>query len=143
MLIQMDNGSMRFWDNQVEPFKADIELAREKGYTILLFYHVPICTNNPNETDVYPIRRNDTFNWNFSTNAEIGYAGTTGATAEICDLIANNADVIKGIFAGHYHSDYKTEIYAKTPDGEHAIIPQYVLTGNPYDGGHAMKITVK
>jgi len=50
---------------------------------------------------------------------------------------------IMATFAGHYHSDYKTEICAKTADGEDAIIPQYVLTGNPYDGGHVLKITVK
>lgn len=24
-----------------------------------------------------------------------------------------------------------------------AVIPQYILTGNPYDGGHVLKITVK
>ena len=58
-------------------------------------------------------------------------------------MIANNADVIKGIFAGHYHSDYMTKIAAKTPSGEDTFIPQYVLTGNPYDGGHVLKITVK
>ncbi len=143
MLIQLDNGSMKFWESQIEPFQKDLDLAREKGYTVLLFYHVPICTYNPNETDLYPIRRNDTQNWNFYDNAEIGYPGTTGATKTVYDMIVNNADVIKATFAGHYHSDYKTEIYAKTPNGQDAIIPQYILTGAFYDGGHALKITVK
>ncbi len=143
MIIQLDNGSMKFWESQIEPFEKDLELAREKGYTVLLFYHVPICTYNPNEKDLYPIRRNDTKNWNFYDNAEIGYPGTTGATKTVYDMIVNNADVIKATFAGHYHSDYNTEIYAKTPDGKDAIIPQYILTGAFYDGGHALKITVK
>lgn len=143
MLIQMDNGAAScFWESQIEPFKADLELAREKGYTVLLFYHIPLCTNNPAETDLYPIRCNDTNNYNFVDNY-IGKEGTEGASKVVYDLIVNNADIIKGAFCGHKHSDYYTEIIAKTADGKDAVIPQYVLTGNPYDKGHALKITVK
>ena len=143
MLIQLDNGSSRFWDSQIEPLKADLALAREKGYTVLLFYHIPLCTKNPNEAPLYPIRRNDTYEWDFSVN-EIGNPSTTdAATLEVYDIITNSADVIKATFCGHFHSDYTTEIIAKTADGTDTVIPQYILTGNPYDGGHALKITVK
>lgn len=143
MVVQLDNGAGScFWENQVEPFKKDIELAREKGYTMLLFYHIPLCTNNPAEQDLYPIRRNDTNNYNYMANG-IGKEGTEGVNKEIYDLIVNNADVIKGAFCGHMHSDYYTEIIAKNADGTDAVIPQYVLTGNPYEMGHALKITVR
>ena len=43
----------------------------------------------------------------------------------------------------HCSNLYYTEIQAKTPDGQAKIIPQYALTGTPYDGGHALKITVR
>lgn len=143
MLIQMDDGAGGvFWDSQVEPFKKDLELAREKGYTVLMFFHIPLCTNNPAEQDLYPIRRNDTNNYNFMING-VGKEGAEGATKEVYDLITNNADVIKGIFTGHFHSDYYTEIIAKNADGTDAVIPQYILTGTPYDKGHALRITVR
>ncbi len=143
MLIQLDNGSNKFWDSQIEPLANDLALAREKGYTVLLFYHIPLCTKNPKEAPLYPIRRNDTYEWDFSVN-EIGNPSTTdAATLEVYDIITNNADVIKATFCGHFHSDYTTEIIAKTADGTDTVIPQYILTGNPYDGGHALKITVK
>ncbi len=172
MVIGLENGIKAFWDVQIDQFAADLELAREKGYTVLLFYHVPIATNDPKYADIYPIRRNDTNNTNFYTGDRCGSIaaevynsiGTgvtyTDASREIYRLIVSNGDIIKGAFCGHYHSDYYTEILAKKPvldnDGnfvyeegtgkqlfEDAKIPQYVLTGTPYDKGHALKITVK
>ena len=143
MVIQMDDGAAgSFWESQIEPLKKDLELAREKGYTVLLFFHIPLCTGNPDDTAVYAIRGNDGNVYDFYNNY-IGNAGTTGASKQVYDIIVNSADVIKGIFTGHKHGDYYTEILAKTKDGEDAIIPQYVLTGNPYDRGHALRITVK
>lgn len=142
MIIQLDNGDIRFWDCQIEPLQRDLALAREKGYTVLLFYHIPLCTYNPAETDVYPIRRNDQFNHNFCDN-NVGKPGSDQATLTVYDIITNNADIIKGGFCGHAHSDYYTEIIAKNADGTSAVIPQWVLTAAAYDGGHALKITVK
>jgi hypothetical protein len=148
MLIQLDNASTYFWANQVEPFANDLALAREKGYDVLLFYHIPLCTNNPKETDVYPIRRNDGYNFNFCTQG-IGNSSTADdiangkASKSVYDLIVNNGDIIKGTFSGHKHTDYYTEIVAKTATGESTVIPQFIVSGTPYDGGHAMKITVK
>jgi hypothetical protein len=143
MLIQLENGTTKFWNSQIQPLTNDLALAREKGYTVLIFYHIPLCTNNPEEKNLYPVRRNDTYTHNFCDNG-VGYPGTTdSATVAVYDIITNNADIIDGTFCGHFHSDYKTEIIAKNADGTDAVIPQYVLTGNPYDGGHVLKITVK
>ena len=55
----------------------------------------------------------------------------------------NNGDIIKGTFCGHKHTWYYTEILAKTASGEATVIPQVVIAGTPYDGGHALKIIVK
>ncbi len=143
MIIQMDDGAAsKFWDVQIEPFKTDLALAREKGYTVLLCFHIPLCTGNPEDTEVYAIRGNDGNVYDFYNNY-IGKAGTEGASKTVYDLIVNNGDIIKGIFTGHKHGDYYTEILAKTADGRDTVIPQYVLTGNPYDKGHALRITVK
>ncbi len=143
MIIQLDNGTTKFWDSQIEPLTNDLAEARENGYTVLLFYHIPLCTNNPAEKDLYPIRKNDTFNYNFCDTG-VGSSDTThSATLSVYDIITNNADIIKGTFCGHFHSDYKTEIIAKNADGTSNVIPQWVLTGNPYDSGHVLKITVK
>ncbi|MBQ8508923.1 MAG: metallophosphoesterase [Clostridia bacterium] len=143
MIIQMDNSQNKYWDNQIEPFKADLETAREKGYTVLLFQHIPLCSNNPDEATFYPLRVNDGSGVPRNLyNSGIG-AKASGATQEIYDLIVNNADLIKGIFCGHIHSDYYSEIIAKTSGGEDAIIPQYILTAAAYDSGHVFKITVK
>lgn len=146
MVIQMDNASDndfpgRFWECQIEPLTNDLALAREKGYVVLLFYHIPIATNNTEQGVVSPIRGNAGSNAYFANYGTSHNADT--ASAAVYDLIVNNADVIKGAFCGHLHSDYYTEIVAKTSDGTDAIIPQYILTGVPYDEGHIMWITVK
>ena len=146
MVIQMDNASDnsypgRFWECQIEPLKNDLALAREKGYVVLLFYHIPIATNNPEQGVVNPIYGKDGgpayfATWGTSHNAD-------DASAAVYDIIVNNADVIKGTFCGHLHSDYYTEIIAKNPDGTSAVIPQYILRGTPYEHGHVLWITVK
>ena len=63
-------------------------------------------------------------------------------TMELYNLIVNNADVIKGFFAGHWHSHMYHEIIAKNSDGTDAIIPQYIHTANAYQNGHAMRIFI-
>ena len=79
--------------------------------------------------------------FNFFTYG-VGYS-STGPDKKIYELIVNNGDIIKGAFCGHLHSDFYTEIAAKTPDGGRTVIPQYVLCGEPYNEGHALKIIVK
>ncbi len=148
MCIVLDNGKGSFWQSQIEPLKRDIALAREKGYTVLLFYHIPLATRNPAETSVVPIRNNDNSgNHDFYSNA-IGKEGTTGPTGELYDIITSSADVIKGAFCGHYHSAYYSEILAHYTDENgnrvDTVIPQYVQTASVYDSyGYVLRVTVE
>ena len=142
MLIQMDNAvTGKFWDCQVEPFEADLKRARENGYAVLIFYHVPIATYNPRFYNTKALYVGDRQYFNFATEGATKYGQT--ADAKICSLIVNNGDIIKGTFCGHFHSDFYSEIIATCPSGEEVLIPQYVLTGTPYDNGHVLRITVK
>ena len=146
MIIQMDNGMFKFWDNQVEQLKNDIKTAKENNYTVLLFVHVPLATGNEadlNKKAFYigdPVSATD----NFYSGAYtvVGY-NSTGATKEVYDIITNNADIIKGVFCGHEHCDYYTEISAKTSAGQSAYIPQFTMSASFLDGGAITKITVK
>lgn len=149
MIIQLDNtsgfdfGHKGFFSCQAEPLKADLERARENGYKVMLFYHVPINTGNSEAGTVASsmIGDKNVSAVNFHTLAVNGEQD--GADGEIYKLIVNNGDIIAGCFCGHLHSDFYTDIKAKTADGEDTVIPQYVLMGTPYGKGHALKITVK
>lgn len=142
MLILLEDGKPGFWDCQIEPLKADIALAREKGYTVLAFMHIPISTNNPEYEMVQSIGH--PYTKNFINGGVVGGVDSNGADREVYDILVNNADVIKGIFTGHFHYDFYTEVKAKTPDGKDAVIPQYILTLMPVrKSGSALKITVK
>ena len=126
MVILLENGIAGFWECQIKPLKADIALAREKGYTVLLFMHIPINTNKPKGDIVKPIGQGNFCD--FSCDGVVGGENSIGPTREVYDIIINNADVIKGIFTGHHHADFYTEILAKTHEGKDAVIPQYILT---------------
>ncbi len=144
MLIQMDNSQGKFWDSQVPLFQADIKTARQKGYTVLVFYHIPLRTENPDEKRVEPILAKDPnaiTPYNFYDYQLRG--DTTTATGKIHDLITANADVIRGTFCGHFHEDFYTEMPATTPDGTATVIPQYIGFAGNGDMGHVLKITVK
>lgn len=149
MLITMMNGEHVFYESQIEPLNRDIEAARNNGYIVLLFMHESLTTNNPAETAVNALLAGDpgwATNENFCSNPQnhhVGGPNSTGATKTVYDIITNNADVIKGVFNGHTHCDFYTEIIAKTHSGEDTVIPQYTLNGTAYDKGHVLKITVK
>lgn len=142
MVIQMDNSQRGFWDSQVAKLQADIATARSKGYTVLLFMHLPLSTGNPTDTAVTSFHVNDPSGATFDFYTKgIGY-NAGGATGQVYDLITNNADVIRGVFTGDMHCDFYTEIVAKTADGTQTTIPQYVLTAAFYEDGAVMHITV-
>lgn len=146
MVVQMENSLGKYYDEQVEQLRNDIEEAREAGLIVLIFQHVAMSTNNPADTAVAPIRQSasDSGVTNFYEVArDMLRPNLGGATTEVYNLITKNADVVKGVFCGHMHSDFYTEILATTKDGTETVIPQYVLTSNAYDNGHVMKITVK
>ena len=141
MAILLDNSTGDFLESQYEKFKADLETARNNGYVVLIFYHIPLDTGNPEYARVEP---------SYDKSGAIAYLygtsligpSSTGINKKMYDLICNNGDVIKGCFSGHYHNDYYTEMLAKTPYGTSTIIPQYILTSGALDQGHILKIVV-
>ncbi len=114
MAIQLHNGSGAFYDTQIEQLRKDFEIARKKGYPVLLFYHIPL----PLEND-------------------------SSETKAVESLIIQNTDIVKAAFCGHKHENMETTIDGKLPDGTEVSIPQYVLTSTAYDMGHVLKITVR
>ncbi len=146
MVIALDNGRTGYYGDQAERLRADIEKAKKEKLTVLIFQHEPICTKNPDEIYVEPIRINDgTGCRNFCENF-IGFESKDPVTDEVYALITENADVVKGVFCGHMHSDFYTELcgsYMENGEKKAAKIPQYVLTGNMYDKGHFLAITIK
>ena len=145
MLIQMWNcqsGEKYFWDGQAEKLSADIAAARANGYTVLLFCHAPMNTYDTRYYSTLPLIKRQGAE-NLYNNNKIPGPFSTGTDGEVYNIITNSADVIAGVFNGHYHSDYYSEIKAKTADGIDKSIPQYTLCSNSHDGGHVLKITIK
>ena len=154
LIVALMNDPGRFYEVQVEKLRADIDLARERGYVILMFMHEPLATRNPRDrvTRVEDlVLPGDTGNYPRNLcdglNPEGGHWLSGGVkssevTMSLYNLITSNADVVRGVFAGHCHSDMYNEIIARTADGTETVIPQYVTTSNAYDDGHAMRIFV-
>lgn len=145
--VVMNNSQGTFYDHQIEPLKKDIELAKEKGYVILVFFHEPINTGNPNDAEITMemallVGDKSSYPKNFYDGQGCGNRGTE-ANKTVYNLIINNAEVVKGVFAGHKHSDFCLEILGHNSDGTEAIIPQYVTTATAYHRGHLLRATVK
>lgn len=144
MLIGIDNSLiMRFTERVVEPLRRDLKLAREKGYTVLIFYHVPIVTEDPADDSLESSFVGDENSRVIKLSNYCVSPRSGGASLEVYELITNNADIIGGCFCGHMHADFYTEIVAKDVHGNSRPIPQYLLIGTPYNNGHALKIRVK
>lgn len=154
MAIQLDNGLNGFTSTQAIKLKADLEIARAKGYTVLLFMHIPLFTNNPTESNVVALRCDDNSGPEDFYQNSTGHLcvrpsdlGTGNANDQVYSLITNNGDLIRGVYNGHMHCDFYSEIVAKTATGEDTVIPQYTATGSIYNyngvEGHVLKITVK
>ena len=148
MVVQMDNALSYYTEEQYTKLSADIEKARKNGYIILIFQHVPLMTNNPEYSEMRPlVTDDDTIVYDFSKND--GFDGIrtnkNAETTKVYNLITQNADVIKGLFCGHYHDDLYCEVKATTADGTETVIPQYVANTTAYNSGigSAFKITVK
>lgn len=145
--VVLNNGEGHYFESQLEMLDRDIEDARTNGFVMLIFQHEPLCTHNPAEHSAVPMRINDGSGTRNFCDSFIGCNGTDPITMKLYRTITANADIIKGVFCGHWHSDYYTEIIATFRDGKgnirNTVIPQYVLTGNMYDDGHILMITVK
>lgn len=121
-VVTMDNSRYSFSDEQVQKMKAEIA----KGRPMLLMMHAPLYT--------------ETLYQKASTNNETGYimpsvSKATGSTKEMLELINNNPNLIKGIFAGHMHYDFVSDLDCG--------IKQYMLTVSYSGGGTVEIITVK
>lgn len=138
MCIQLDNGTSNYLDSQIPLLENDLKKAREMGYTVLIFEHEPLATGDPADTAVPSLDRDADSakkTYNFYGSAHIGGSGKNDSAASkaIYNLITQNGDIIGGIFSGHRHYRYYTEIHASDPDGNECVIPQYVLRSNAYD----------
>ena len=138
MVIQLDNGQEKFWASQKPLLEADLATARANGYTVLIYTHCMLSTLNSADTAVVQLYGTDEGAYDLY-NKGVGKSDSTG----VMNLIVNNADIIKGVFNGHMHADYYTEIQAKNADGTAAVIPQYTLHGDFYDNGNVLNVTVK
>lgn len=145
MIVQLNNGDNTFYEEQVTKLSADLATAREKGYVVLLFMHEPLVTGNAADTAVTAILTGDLTKYDFATGKEWSnvYPGKNEATANMFELIKTNADVIQGVFNGHIHTSFYTEIQATTKDGTPKAIPQYTVHASAFNSGYAMKIIVK
>ncbi len=155
LLIALDNGQHKYYDFQVEKLKADIEKAKKEDLDIFIFQHEHMATNNPKEKRINVLYENLNRDFNIHEHVldfcdspyKIGGPGTEGTTLELYNLIRENADIIKGVFCGHWHNEAYTEILGSyiNENGEkiEKIIPQYIVTAAAYEKGHMMVITVK
>lgn len=111
-LVAMDNALEYFTADQVTKLQAEID----KGYPIILFYHVPLSIDG--------LAAEDTIVMNEDTRA-------------MYDLINANSDIIKAAFCGHTHKEYNGFF-----DG--GVVPQYVLNATyGGEGGRMSIVTVK
>lgn len=141
MVIALDNGH-GFRQEQYVPFASDLALAREMGYVVLLFYHVPLNSGLASDNNIPP-EYGTHENWSFGTaNGCVG-PDSTGIDGKMYSLIRRNGDIIRGLFCGHVHGDFYTEIPAKTIDGIDTMIPQYVTAPVYAEKGHYLHIVVE
>lgn len=78
-----------------------------------------------------------------SSTSFLGNKNDDEATMTVCNLIRQNADIVKGVFAGHIHANTVTHIIGIDENGEAngLTIPQY--TGYLASQRGVMRITVK
>lgn len=129
MLIQMDNGSGPYIEEQLNKLQKDIEKARKENLVILIFQHEPFATGKTEDSRVMSITGSSKENFYRSMKGG-SKANNGGATKEVYNLITSSADVVKGVFCGHLHDDFYTEIkasYINNGDKVETTIPQIVL----------------
>ena len=150
LAVVIDNSQSKYLQGQAQKLKADMDAAREEGRAVLIFQHEPITPFDPTLGSVLANIANggagNSHNFSQSTIV-LGVKPTDEATGEVLDLIRTGADVIKGVFTGHLHSQYFVNIKACRIENGKEIptdIPQYIISGNPYfEAGIVARITVK
>lgn len=138
LIIQMNNGLNEYDKRIIPQLQRDLQFARNNGYIVLLFQHMPLWSNNPQEESLAARFSNGYDSINLYT-AGLGYQEEANSPTEIVyQMITHNSDLIKGIFCGHEHGFFLSEI--QCPDG--SVIPQFIQTGACYNKGHVMRINV-
>ena len=151
LVIGLNNGEAKYTPWQYKKLFRDLEMARKNSLSVLIFQHEPICTYNENEKEVMPIYISSPGSYNTGKNFydnpdRAGSSMSDGDTMRLYRLITENADIIKGVFCGHWHNEAYTEIvgsYVKNGIKIQKTIPQYVTDAVAYDNGHMMIITVR
>ena len=152
LAIGMLDHNGRCYETQLQRLRADLASARRNGYVVLIFVHEPFATHDPQDRNFraedtmhlgdpscYPV---DFCDGDGRGAHMVGSASCDAVTREVYDLITHNADVVKGIFAGHFHSDIHLNIRAQTSDGTPTTIPQFIVTALAYGQGHMTRIRV-
>lgn len=161
-VIVMDNQSIKYLEagNIYNKLLADINDSKQSGVPILIFQHVPINTYNDNYATLQPFDEEASMTdkgLNIKDNKSDFIGRNSNAYSKsVYNLISANPDVIKGIFSGHVHNSFYTEINAFNYDsasntysaildenGNQKTIPQYVVSGSYMKNkGNALKISV-
>ena len=141
ILIQMDNSSKQigFNEEQVLRLTEDIKYARENNCIALLFFHIHVSPYDESYSSASADKIGDKAWAAVDLNRHGIRAAHGEQSAKMIELIKSSADVIKGCFCGHLHSDFYCEIAAS--DGQ--AIPQYILIGASYDKGHLLNIIIE
>jgi CheY-like chemotaxis protein len=133
-----------------EKLRSDIEMARRTGKIILIAQHEPLAAYTVEKGNVPAVIVNGGAlkEVNFQTPDIVGASeNNSGPTGEVAKLITSNADVIKAVIAGHWHSQFYGEIngtYEKDGKTEEAKIPEFVISGNPYhEAGFLARFIIK
>lgn len=146
-VVALNNGTGRYYEGQVVALRQEIEKCRAENKFILIFQHEPISTGDPLDSSVEPRFVVDGANAparDFYNGCICNPETTDTYTKEMYRLITSSADVIKGVFCGHYHSAFYTEIKARLGEKE-TVIPQIVAAANPYfdHAGTVTKIIIE
>ena len=148
IIVGLNNAVGKYYSRQKVKLEKEIIKARNENKYIFIFQHEPISTGNPKDISVKPslVASQSTDKNRDFFNGCMGNPNTNDMeTKAVYNLITKNADVIKGIFCGHFHSGFYTEIRATDIYGKKIIIPQICAVGNPYFGhkGVITRIIVK
>lgn len=145
MVLALDTGTGQyvFTDKQISQMKSDLATARKKNIPVLIFQHEPLCTKNKaSAVAKYIYRTGDSSGASINLyNTGVGSSAATQCTQTVYKLITDNADIVAGVFCGHEHNNMYCEV--KGTDAKATPIPQYILSGTPYDKGCVIKISIK
>ena len=152
--VCMGNAHVCYTEYFSDKLLADIERARNEGKYILVFQHEPFSTRKESDREITPSYTNTggygvLRNFFDADKQMASPKDDVAVTAKIYDIIRSNADVIKGLFAGHYHNQFYTEIpawYEKDGERVETFIPQHVahIVRNGKNGmGYLVRIIVK